>query len=81
MDQEERAIRNIKLEAPTFDGSLDPKVYIDWEGDIEQYFEWYIMSKMTKFKFAKLRLVRQARLYWNSIERMIRLKGQEPVAT
>jgi len=63
MDQDERAIKNIRLEAPTFDGSLDPKVYIDWEEDMDQYFEWYEMTKERKCKFSKLRLVRQARLY------------------
>ena len=44
MDQDERALRNIQLDAPTFDGDLDPKVYIDWESDMDQYFDWYDMS-------------------------------------
>ena len=29
MNHDERALRNIHLDAPTFDGDLDPKVYID----------------------------------------------------
>ena len=57
-DQDDRALRNIHLDAPTFEGSLDPKVYIDWEADMDQYFDWYDMSKERKFKFAKIRLVR-----------------------
>ena len=28
-DHDERTLRSIRLEAPTFDGNLDPKVYID----------------------------------------------------
>ena len=52
-----RAFMNIRLDAPTFDGNLDPKVYVDWESDMEQYFEWFEMSKERKFKLAKLRLV------------------------
>ena len=32
MNLDEQVIRNIRLDAPTFDGSLDPKVYNDWEG-------------------------------------------------
>ena len=63
VDQYERVLRNIRLDAPIFDGNLDPKVYIDWEGDMDQYFDWYEMSEDRKFKFAKLRLVRRARLY------------------
>ena len=56
-------MRNIRIEAPTFDGCLDPKVYIDWEGDMDQYFEWFDMSEEWKFKFAKLKFTRQAILY------------------
>ena len=78
-DREERALRSIKLEAPTFDGSLDPRVYEDWESAMEQYFDWYSMSDRTKFKFAKLRLVHQARLFWNSVENYIEQKGQLPI--
>ena len=63
MDQDDRTLRNIRLEAPTFDGNLDPKVYTDWEGEMDQYFEWYDMTEKRKCKFAKLRLVRQAKLY------------------
>ena len=58
-DQEERILRSIRLDAPIFEGSLDPKVYTDWESDMDQYFEWYEMSEERKFKFAKLRLVRR----------------------
>ena len=81
VDQDERALRNIHLDAPTFDGNLDPKVYIDWEGDMDQYFDWYEMSKHRKFKFAKLRMIRQARLYWGNVERMSRQRGDIPIAT
>ena len=81
VDQDERAMRNIRLEAPTFDGSLDPKVYIDWEGDMDQYFEWYEMTEERKFKFAKLKLIWQARLYWENIERLARYQGEIFIAT
>ena len=58
IDQEERAFKSIKLEAPTFDGTLDTKVYLDWEKEMDQYFEWYEMIEGRKFKFANLRLIR-----------------------
>ena len=81
MDREDRAYKNIRLEAPTFDGCLDPKVYIDWEGEVDQYFEWCDMSEEHKFRFAKLKLVCQARLYWATIERTHRLEGRESIIT
>ena len=39
---------------------------------MDQYFEWYEMTEDRKFKFAKLRLIRQARMYWDTVERLIR---------
>ena len=63
MDHEERAFNSIRIEDPTFDGCLDPKVFIDWVKKMDQYFEWYEMTEGRKFKFAKLRLVCQARIY------------------
>ena len=38
VNQDEGAIRNIKQEAPTFSGCLDPKVYLDWKRHMDQYF-------------------------------------------
>ena len=35
MDQDERAIRNKKLEASSFRGDDDPKAYLDWERDMD----------------------------------------------
>ena len=35
IDQEERAFRSIRLEAPTFDGTLDTKVYLDWKKEMD----------------------------------------------
>ena len=78
---DDRAIRNVRLDAPTFDGSLDPKMYEDWEGDMDQYFDWYDMSEGRKFKFAKTSIVRHARLYWGNLELLIRRRSAEPIAT
>ena len=44
-DSEERALKSIRLDATSFDGNLDPKVYADWEGEMDHYFEWYDMSE------------------------------------
>ena len=35
IDQEERAFKSIRLEASTFDGTLDTKVYLDWEKEMD----------------------------------------------
>ena len=81
LDLEERSIRSTQPFASTFDGSLDPKMYIDWESDLDQYFEWYEMSEERKFKFAKMKLVRQARLFWGNVERLYHQRGDRPIVT
>ena len=68
LNQDDRTIKNVRLEAPTFDGILDPKIYIDWEGEMDQYFDWYDMTEDRKCRFTKLKLVHQARLYWENVE-------------
>ena len=77
----ERTMRNTRLEAPTFDESLDPKVFLDWVRDMDQYFEEELMTEKRKIQFAKSRLIRRARLYWEDIERLVWLRYESPIAT
>ena len=63
VNQAKRATRNFRSEAPTFDGDFDLKLYIDWEKEMDQFFEEYDMTEEKKCRFAKLKLVCQARLY------------------
>ena len=39
--QWDAAKKGAKPEVTTFDGSLDPKKYMDWEVGLEEYFEWF----------------------------------------
>ena len=48
---------------------------------MDQYFEWDEMTEGRKLKFAKLSLIRLARIYWDKMERLIIQRGQEPIAT
>jgi len=36
--------RKVKIEAPTFDGTYDPRVFSDWLEDTDHYFDWYGMD-------------------------------------
>ena len=36
--------KNIKLKAPTFDGQLNPQIFLDWISHMDHYFDWYDMS-------------------------------------
>ena len=55
-DQDERILQSVKIEASSFVGHLDPNEYLDWEADMNHYFEWYDMFEERKIRFAKMRL-------------------------
>jgi len=44
-DDDERYLKNIKLDVSNFDGRLDPQYYLDWVMSLECYFKWYEMSQ------------------------------------
>ena len=56
------------LETPTFDGHPDPQAFADWVLKMDHLFEWYKLFGDRKVQFAKLKLVGQARLFWQSTE-------------
>ena len=71
IDQNERFMKNVRVEAPKFAGHLDPQEYLNWKTGMDHYFDWYDISKERKVKFAQAMLLGQAKLYWHNIQRMI----------
>ncbi|XP_057958649.1 uncharacterized protein LOC131151421 [Malania oleifera] len=61
--------RKVKIEAPTFDGQMNPKLFQDWLAEMDAYFEWYRMIDPYWVQFAKMRLIGQAKLHWMNVER------------
>lgn len=41
-------IKSVKLETTTFDDRMDPKVFLYWLSDMDQYFGWYDMLEERK---------------------------------
>ncbi|MGV8048466.1 hypothetical protein PJP07_30150, partial [Mycobacterium kansasii] len=58
----------MRVEAPSFDGRLDPTAFFDWVIDMDHSFEWYGMSKNRQMWFAKMKLVGQAKRFWATVE-------------
>ena len=63
LDNDETNLKQIKLEAPTFDGQLDPQVFLDWISDMDHYFNWYNMFNERRIRFAKIKIIGQAKQY------------------
>eukprot|EP00268_Persea_americana_P024504 TRINITY_DN23914_c0_g4_i3.p1 TRINITY_DN23914_c0_g4~~TRINITY_DN23914_c0_g4_i3.p1 ORF type:complete len:415 (+),score=60.05 TRINITY_DN23914_c0_g4_i3:201-1445(+) len=61
-------MKSVKIDAPTFDGRMDPQVFSDWLSDMDHYFKWYEMSEARKVKLATMKLVSQARIFWTNLE-------------
>ena len=57
------AKRGAKPEVTAFDGSLDPKKYMDWETGLDEYFDWYQLPEGRRLQFAQMKLTGQARIY------------------
>ena len=69
------------LEAPTFDGQLDPQVFLEWTIDMDHYFNWHNMSNERRIWFAKMKLISQARKYSTNVKKRMKLRNEEPIQT
>ena len=58
----------INVEAPTFDGNLDPRAFTDWIPEMDHFFEWHNLSNDRKVRFVKMKLIGRAKLFWQSTE-------------
>ena len=63
VDQDERLLKSVKIDARTFEGQLDPTKFLNWLADMDHYFEWYEMNDERQVFFAKMKLVGKAKLY------------------
>ena len=46
---------------------------------MDHYFEWYDMSDERRVRFAKMKLIGQAKLYWTNYERLMTRGYHAPV--
>lgn len=63
IDHDDIVIRSVRVDSLTFDGCLDPEVFLDWVSNMDHYFEWYEMSEGHRVRFANMKLVGHAMLY------------------
>ncbi|MQL98961.1 hypothetical protein Taro_031674 [Colocasia esculenta] len=76
-DEDDRRI--VHVDAPTFDGSLDPRAYLDWEANMNRYFDWMGMSDARRTRFAMIKLVGQAQTYWLNVDALLEQRGLMPI--
>ena len=54
---DDRVLRNVKVDAHSFDGTLDPIKFLEWLSEIEDYFEWYGLEDDRRVGLAKIKLL------------------------
>ena len=60
---------------------FNPTVFSDWIASIEEYFGWYDMVDDRQIRFANMKLVGLAKVWWSGVENDIRRIGQPPIGT
>jgi len=80
-DTNAQYIKSVKVDVFSFNGRLEPQVYIDWQLAMDCYFRWHDMSELRKIRFAVMKLTGQAGQYWENLEMMIRYRREDPMET
>ena len=62
-NRDDRVLRNVRVDASSFDGTLDPIKFLNWLSEIKDYFEWYGLEDDRHVGLAKIKLLGQARTY------------------
>ena len=60
------------IEAPTFDGCLYPWVFTDWLRQMEKFFDYYHWVENKKVRYARMKLIGRADLFWEDLEDTLR---------
>ena len=66
-----------KIEAPTFDGCLDPWVFTDWLRQMEKFIDYYHWAENKKMRYTSMKLIGKADLFWEDLKDTLR-RRREP---
>lgn len=72
----------MRVDIPDFDGlSHDPETYLDWEGRMEQYFEFQETPPDRQYKIAKVKMIKIASTWLEGLQRQRVREGRPRVDT
>ncbi|XP_071902760.1 uncharacterized protein [Coffea arabica] len=71
------ALKEVKIKIPTFQGTSDPAVYLEWEQRIEMVFECQYYTEEQKVKLATFEFTDYAMVWWDQ-ERTSRRRCRAP---
>ena len=59
---------NIKIDLPKFQGSLNPKEFVDWLNQIESIFEYYEVQDSNKVRLVFIKLRGRTSAWWEQLQ-------------
>ena len=77
-DYDDRMFKE-KIEAPTYNGYLDPWVFTNWLHQIEKFFNYYHQAENKKVRYVRMKLISRADLFWENLEETFRRLREPPI--
>ncbi|XP_020597419.1 uncharacterized protein LOC110037178 [Phalaenopsis equestris] len=62
----------MKIDVPVFDRKLEPNAFEDWLTAIEDYFDWFFISKDRRVRYVRMKLKGHVRAWWATVEERLR---------
>ncbi|KAH0716684.1 hypothetical protein KY285_012715 [Solanum tuberosum] len=78
---EDDNINSIKMKMPSFKGTRDPDLYLDWERQVEAIFDCHNYSEGKKVKLAVVEFSDYAASWWKKLARDRLQEDLPPIAT
>ncbi|XP_019235260.1 PREDICTED: uncharacterized protein LOC109215615 [Nicotiana attenuata] len=78
---EDDNISSIKMKMPSFKGTREPDLYLDWERKVEAIFDCHHYSEGKKVKLAVVEFSDYASIWWKKLTRDRQQDGEPPIAT
>ncbi|KAH0702349.1 hypothetical protein KY290_017636 [Solanum tuberosum] len=78
---EDDNLSSIKMKIPTFRGTRDPDLYLDWERKVEVIFDYHNYSEGKKVKLVVVEFFDYAASWWKKFCRDRIDNGELPIAT
>ena len=54
---------------------------MDWEVELEEYFDWYQLPEGRRLQFAQMKLSGHARIYWRNLQAIAERRREETITT
>jgi hypothetical protein len=74
-----RMSSKMKMDIPTYEGSLDVKELLDWIRDLDTYFDYEDIEEDKKVRHAVMKLKGHATLWWDELQAERHCKGKKKI--